>query len=125
MSYSTVTTTTTGAQTLTLSKFPSEGVVSILVSGTYTGLSYTLQGTFDGTNYVPIMGVNNSTGIAVSGATANTPADDAEVSFTVPNAINLTAVRLNVTALTGATSLVVKSFGAPVAPTFTYSIATV
>lgn len=122
MSYSTVSTTTTGAQTLTLTKAPSEGFVSIAVSGTYGGLAFTLQGTYDGTNYVPIFCVDNSTGLPVTGATTISPTDDAEYSWTVPNAVNLTAVRLNVSALTSVTSLVVKSFGAPTMEGLAYSV---
>lgn len=122
MSYSTVTTTTTGAQTVTLTKSPNEGFVSLAISGTYGGLAFTLQGSYDGTNYVPIFCVDNSTGLPVTGATTISPTDDAEYSWTVPNAVNLTSVRLNVSALTSVTSLVVKSFGAPTMEGLAYSV---
>ncbi len=124
MSYSTVATTTTGAQTLDLTKSPNESVDAVEIYGTFGTLAFKFQGSYDGTNFVPLLAIDNSTGLPVTGATSITPTDNTAASWTIPNATSITTIRLNVTGLTSVTSLTAKSFGAATTDGLPLAVAT-
>lgn len=124
MSYDSVSTTATGAQTLDLTKFPNEGVAAVEIYGTFGTLAFKFQASYDGTNFVPLLAIDNSTGLPVTGATSITPTDNTATSWTIPNAANIVTIRLNVTGLVSVTSLTAKSFGAATTDGLPLAVAT-
>lgn len=115
MSYDSTTFTATGA-TSTLSKNANETVSTITISGTYATVSFTVEGTYDGTNWEQVLVVSNKTGAVVTGGTSISPTDDTKVSWNVANSVNLVGLRLNVSAIASGTVTVKQFSNQPVSP---------
>jgi hypothetical protein len=88
----------TGAGTLAVSSQGS-GAVGLVVTGTFTGAAWTLQGSVDGTNYATIPFFNNAAGGTIYVAQ---PSATAGGTFVAP-AAGYKSVRINVTAVTTGT----------------------
>lgn len=100
----TVTTTTAGAQTIDLGKDPIHTSTLVALSGTYTGLTLTFQGSVDGTVFENIYAIDMSAGIPVAGGTTISSSDNSSSAYKFDSA-GFVAIRMNITALTTVTSL--------------------
>ena len=105
MSTGKVTVTATGA-TAGIKKKPFENYETVTVVPTpgatpYTGLSFTLEASVDGTNYEQIYATDNKSGIAVTGGTSISPSDGTARTYSIPLVQNYADVRVNVSAITG------------------------
>lgn len=93
--------TTTGSQALALK---GGSLCLVAVYGTYTGVSLTIEGTVDGSNWFPVNALKRDSGLIQNGVTVL--ASNASVSYTV-GAGALAQVRARVTAIsTGTVNLI-------------------
>lgn len=86
--------TTTGSVTLT--KPLTNALAVFQISGTYGTVAFVFEGTFDGTNYVPLAAVRMDTGATVTGSVA--PTDNTTRGWYV-QCLGCDAVRLRTTAV--------------------------
>ena len=100
---STTGTVTDSSTAVVLTKASTENLVSVQVYGTYTGVTFTLDGSVDGTNYLPLVATKLSDGSSINGTI--TPGSNASVAYEVV-APNFTYFRLKPTGYsTGTMSL--------------------
>lgn len=105
MSTGSVTMTATGNST-GVTKKPEENYATVSVFPTagatpYTGLTFTVEASMDGTNYEQIATVDNSTGLLLAGGSNAAPSDGTARTWSIPLAQNYTSLRVNVGAITG------------------------
>lgn len=91
-------TTVTGL--LALAKRPDDGEIIFELSGTYTGLSFTVKGSVDGVGFSNKACIDDSTGLLIAGGVAIAPADGSTVAYRLP-AGGMGSVGLNITAISG------------------------
>lgn len=115
MSADSTTFTATGA-TATLDKNALETVSTLAIAGTYTTVSFTVEGTLDGTNWQEVLVISNKDGTTVSGGSTISPANSAELSWNIPNAVNFVGYRLNVAGIASGTVTVQLFSQQPVSP---------
>lgn len=113
-----VTTTTTGAQNLDLGKQPKHNITDVMISGTYGSLTFTWQGSLDGTNFFNIYSIDKSSGGTIAGGSAISPSDNTTIAYRLDSS-QLSCIRMNISALSTVTSLVLTPFnstivGAPI-----------
>lgn len=121
MAYKSETITATGATT-GLNKPQNDTNVLIQISGiAYAGITFTFEGTADGTNWEKIFVVDGSSGLLVAGNTAVSPADNVEYTWSWPNAVNYAGIRLNVSAYTSGTATIKYISSAVTAQPYIYS----
>lgn len=99
----------------------------LTVSGTYGTLAFTVQGSYDSLNAIPVVCYDNSTYVFVTGATSIAPSDNAEYGWIIP-CENMVAVGINVSSLASGTAtftLTTGSFvGSPVVASQTVNTTT-
>lgn len=116
-----VTTATTGAQTLDMGKDPLHTTTLMAVSGTYGTLTYTWQGSVDGTNFENIYCIDMSAGTPITGGTTIAPSDNTSALFKFDTA-GLIAIRMNILGLVTVTTLTVTPYNfSSVGTPITYS----
>lgn len=77
-----------------------DGAASIVgISGTYTGLTFKMQASVDGTNFFDVGCVDLSTGLWITGGTTISPGNSSKAAWRVP-CDNCDGVGANVTGLT-------------------------
>lgn len=91
-------TATTGAQTLDFQKLARNTTSDIGISGTYGTLTFTWQGSYDGTNFFNIFAIDRSSGTPTTGGTTIAPADNANRAWKF-DSYNLIVIRANVLGL--------------------------
>jgi hypothetical protein len=98
-----VTTATTGAQNLDLSKRPSDMLTTISNTGTYTTLVFTFQASVDGTNFFNVGAIDNSSGAFITGGTSIAPTNSTTNSWTIQG--NFAIIRAKLSGLASVTAL--------------------
>jgi hypothetical protein len=79
------TTIPTSTSTVTLTKpVPSSTRMQIAFSGTFTGFTYTIQGSYDGVNYGPIASIRRDQNLVVNGGTGISPTNSTPFLVDVP-----------------------------------------
>ena len=112
MSYGTFNVTATGnasvsGSTLTncVQKNPNETAVTVALNGAaFAGVAFKFVYSPDGTNWYPAAAYDNSTQLPIAGSTTISPTDDTEYSWTIPNALNMLYVGVNVSSYTSGTA---------------------
>lgn len=104
--YSTYDIAATGTTGFSAAKEASQNSTTVTVSGTYTSVAFTLQGTCGGGDWFNIACIDMSSGATVTGGTTISPSDNAEAAWTIPNAVNLTAIRTNVSSYSTGTATI-------------------
>lgn len=107
------TVTKTAAGLAAFDKPQSDGVSTLQVSGAYTGLSFKVQQSLDGTNFFNVGCIDKSTGAWIPGGTAITPVNGSVAGYTVPSE-NCSAIQANITAVTGSVDVGHQSSAGPV-----------
>jgi hypothetical protein len=92
----------TGVSTSAVLNTKGVGNAIIALSGTFTGLTFVFEGSFDGTNYVAINALNASTGSQDAGATTISTGNK---NWLIPAAGNYLSVRCNVSAVGSGTAV--------------------
>lgn len=103
MSYNYYNVTATGTAAA-LTKPRTETAVLVAVSGTYGSLTFTIEGTPDGSNWSSVYAIDGVTGLLVAGGTSISPSDNLEKTWVVPSAANFTGIRVNVSAISSGTA---------------------
>lgn len=84
---------------------PDDGEMLVQLSGTYGTVTFTLQGSVDGTNYANVVAIDDATGLAVNGGTTIAPSDNSTVIYKIPTT-GLSTVGFNVGAIASGTGTI-------------------
>jgi len=104
--YSTYNITATGTTGYSAAKDPVQTSSTVVISGTYATVAFTFEATCDGTNWFKVACIDNSTQLPIAGSTTISPTDDSEYSWTIPNAVNYSAIRTNVSSYGSGTAVI-------------------
>ena len=123
--YSTYNITATGTTGYSAAKDPAQGSATLTISGTYSTVAFTLEGTAGGGDWFPISCIDASTNLPIAGSTTISPSDNAEAAWIIPAAANLTAIRTNVSSYgSGTAAIRLFATNAFIQPTITVSSTT-
>lgn len=98
----------TGTGNFSIPKNANQTMTALAISGTYSGLTFTVLGSFDSINFGNIAVINRSSETLTAGGTGLTPSNNSTYLLDVPSN-GMTEIQINVSAVTGTPLLTMNS----------------